>query len=250
MSSEVQPTSSGKSNAKLYVGRLPPRCSTRDLEDLFSTYGRVVSCEVKHAGYAFLEFDNEKDAEDALNRLNGHLFDGQRIIVEWSKKSVSGGEACFNCGKTGHWVRDCPESRGKGMDVRSGKCFKCGNLGHLAKFCRGGDRRGGYSDRRRRSPSPYRSRRRSYSPAGRRYDSRSRSPPRRRTSPGRERSPSRRAYSPAEKYDRKEYDSAERSEKRVSPPYDDRRANGREYVDKDIGSESRMDYERQPSPSR
>ncbi|KAJ1339375.1 hypothetical protein BSLG_006000 [Batrachochytrium salamandrivorans] len=36
-------------------------------------------------------------------------------------------------------MRDCPDNKERGADVKSGKCFKCGSFGHLARFCRGLD---------------------------------------------------------------------------------------------------------------
>jgi hypothetical protein len=34
-----------------------------------------------------VEFDNEKEAEDALTDLQGKEIGGQKICLEWSKKS-------------------------------------------------------------------------------------------------------------------------------------------------------------------
>ncbi|CAG8558971.1 1953_t:CDS:2 [Diversispora eburnea] len=76
-----------------------------------------------------------RDADDAVKQLNGYELDGARIAVEWSRRSGGPGSGCFLCGGQGHWARECPEAREKGMDVRSGRCFRCGELGHLAKYC-------------------------------------------------------------------------------------------------------------------
>ncbi|CAG2117381.1 unnamed protein product, partial [Medioppia subpectinata] len=74
----------------------------------------------------------------------------------------SGGNMCFNCGKSGHMSRECPEpdKRRTGSGGRSGgdgsggnrrqvTCHKCGQLGHISPQCpqqrAGGDRRGDHS---------------------------------------------------------------------------------------------------------
>ncbi|KAJ3149219.1 hypothetical protein HDU89_003935 [Geranomyces variabilis] len=135
MSQSRPPVEPAPGATKLYVGQIPASGSIRDLEDLFAKYGRVLHIEIKPAGFGFIEYDDPRDAEDAVKALHEHPFEGQRLVVEFSKRASANNSTCFICGQTGHWVRDCPDNRDKGMDVRSGRCFKCGETGHLAKYC-------------------------------------------------------------------------------------------------------------------
>ncbi|GJJ73849.1 hypothetical protein EMPS_06207 [Entomortierella parvispora] len=164
------PPAATSTHSTVYVGHLSPRTERRDVEELFEKYGRVVSVELKHGGFAFVEYEDPRDADDAVNKLNGYELDGNRISVEWSRRSGGPGSGCFLCNGTGHWARECPEASEKGMDVKSGKCFKCGEPGHLARFCRGVDTRGG----RPGPPHDYRSR--GPPPPPPRYGGRGRSP--------------------------------------------------------------------------
>ncbi|CAJ0920429.1 9806_t:CDS:2 [Entrophospora sp. SA101] len=159
--------------SKLYIGHLSSRTEKRDLEELFERYGKVISVDVKPMGYGFVEFEDPRDADDAVKQLNGYELDGARITVEWSRRSGGPGSGCFLCGGQGHWARECSDAREKGMDVKSGKCFRCGETGHLAKYCRGGRGggdydRGSHSSRYGRNRSSYHSHGDSY------YDDRDR----------------------------------------------------------------------------
>ncbi|CBI32649.3 unnamed protein product, partial [Vitis vinifera] len=145
---------------------------------------------MKH-DFAFVEFSDPRDADDARYNLNGRDFDGSRIIVEFAKGGPRGGSGgsreylgrgpppgsgrCFNCGIDGHWARDC-----KAGDWKN-KCYRCGERGHIERNCQNSPRklsRHGRSYSRSPVRSRHgRSRSRSYSPS--RSYSRSRSPPKR-----------------------------------------------------------------------
>ncbi|KAE9454608.1 hypothetical protein C3L33_13498, partial [Rhododendron williamsianum] len=59
--------------SRVYVGNLDPRVSERELEDEFRTYGVLRSVWVarRPPGYAFIEFDDKRDALDAIRDLDG-----------------------------------------------------------------------------------------------------------------------------------------------------------------------------------
>eukprot|EP00013_Stygamoeba_regulata_P029081 CAMPEP_0177654886 /NCGR_PEP_ID=MMETSP0447-20121125/14606_1 /TAXON_ID=0 /ORGANISM="Stygamoeba regulata, Strain BSH-02190019" /LENGTH=234 /DNA_ID=CAMNT_0019158635 /DNA_START=83 /DNA_END=783 /DNA_ORIENTATION=+ len=69
---------------RLYVGGLTPQVRERDIEDYFGRFGRIRDINLRGV-YGFVEFDDARDAEDALHDLNGTRLLGERIRIEFSK---------------------------------------------------------------------------------------------------------------------------------------------------------------------
>eukprot|EP00891_Asterochloris_glomerata_P009279 jgi/Astpho2/9279/Aster-06853 len=82
---------SGPAGAAIFVGNLPNDIREREVEDLFIKYGRVRSIDLKTPprppAFAFVEFDDPRDAQDAVRGRDGYDFFGNRIRVELSQKS-------------------------------------------------------------------------------------------------------------------------------------------------------------------
>lgn len=75
-----------RSNSTIYVGNLPGDVRESEIEDLFYKYGRIIDIDLKlpprPPGYCFIEFENARDAEDAIRGRDGYKFDGHRLRVE------------------------------------------------------------------------------------------------------------------------------------------------------------------------
>ncbi|KAL0094158.1 splicing factor, arginine/serine-rich 4 [Phycomyces blakesleeanus] len=88
----------------LFIGRLPFDVSNRELEDLFSKYGKITRLDIKR-GFGFLEFEDKRDAEDAMKGVHGKELGREPLIVEWAKSDGvrrMGDGKCFSCGKEGN----------------------------------------------------------------------------------------------------------------------------------------------------
>ncbi|KAM3716293.1 putative splicing factor, arginine/serine-rich [Dirofilaria immitis] len=71
---------------KVFVGGLPNDASSEELEEAFSKYGRIkkVWLARRPPGFAFVEFEDSRDAEDAVKGLDGTRICGVRPRVEFS----------------------------------------------------------------------------------------------------------------------------------------------------------------------
>ncbi|XP_013787405.1 serine/arginine-rich splicing factor 3-like [Limulus polyphemus] len=188
-------------DCKVYVGELGNNGSKHELEEAFGYYGPLRSVWVARnpPGFAFVEFEDPRDARDATRALDGKSLCGRRVRVEMSS------------GKSRHSQYRGPLSRSFNPEDR---CYDCGERGHYARDCRKVSRRYRSRSRSRRTRSRSHSRGRSVSRS--RSRSRSRSPvakPSRSRSGSRKRSVSRSRSGSRNRSSRSKIikDSAERS---------------------------------------
>nr|XP_028945782.1 serine/arginine-rich splicing factor SR34B-like [Malus domestica] len=77
---------SSRSSRTIYVGNLPGDIRMKEVEGLFLKYGPIVDIDLKipprPPGYAFVEYEDPRDANDAIYGQDGYDFDGFRLRVE------------------------------------------------------------------------------------------------------------------------------------------------------------------------
>ncbi|XP_013413945.1 serine/arginine-rich splicing factor 1B [Lingula anatina] len=84
----------GDNECRIYVGNLPPDIRTKDIEDLFYKFGRITFIDLKNRRgppFAFVQFDDPRDAGDAVHARDGYDYDGYRLRVEFPRGSGPGG---------------------------------------------------------------------------------------------------------------------------------------------------------------
>ncbi|GBL75751.1 Polyadenylate-binding protein 1 [Araneus ventricosus] len=73
--------------ANLFIRNIDPNIDEKTLYDIFAIYGMILSLKVEtddfgHSrGYGFVQFENEDEANEAINNLNGKIIRGRAIYV-------------------------------------------------------------------------------------------------------------------------------------------------------------------------
>ncbi|PAV76291.1 hypothetical protein WR25_16951 isoform B [Diploscapter pachys] len=104
-------------SAKVFCGNLPNDIRQKEVEDIFEKYGKIRSVDIKGGRgplYAFIEFDDSRDAEDAVRGRDGYDYDGRRLRVEFTKSAGPRGGG-------GRFDRDSRGGRGDPGRGPSGK---------------------------------------------------------------------------------------------------------------------------------
>ncbi|KAL2748538.1 serine/arginine-rich splicing factor 3 isoform X1 [Vespula maculifrons] len=82
-------------SCKVYIGNLGSSASKHEIESAFSKYGPLRNVWVARnpPGFAFVEFEDPRDAEDAVRGLDGTRCCGTKVKVEMStgRRRHSGG---------------------------------------------------------------------------------------------------------------------------------------------------------------
>ncbi|KAG7222673.1 hypothetical protein INR49_026282 [Caranx melampygus] len=74
-----------------YFHRPPePSAREKDVERFFKGYGRIRDIDLKR-GFGFVEFDDPRDAEDAVYELDGKELCNERVTIEHARVRLRGG---------------------------------------------------------------------------------------------------------------------------------------------------------------
>ena len=75
--------------SRVYCGNLPHDIKEKEVDDLFYKYGRIRDIHVvrrDRGAFAFVEYSDYRDAEDAVYGRDGYRFDGERLKCEMSRE--------------------------------------------------------------------------------------------------------------------------------------------------------------------
>ncbi|CAG9791142.1 unnamed protein product [Diatraea saccharalis] len=93
---------SNRNECRIYVGNLPPDIRTKDIQDLFYKFGKVTFVDLKNRKgppFAFVEFEDPRDADDAVRARDGYDYDGYRLRVEFPRGGGGGGRGARGGGE-------------------------------------------------------------------------------------------------------------------------------------------------------
>lgn len=121
----------------LFVGRLAYETTERTLRRVFEEWGNVRSVKIIQGkdgtsrGYAFVEFEHERDLKEAYKRADGIKIDSRHILVDvergrtvpgWLPRRLGGGKGP---GREGYHPRQ--KRRPPNMERRAGDRFQGGS---------------------------------------------------------------------------------------------------------------------------
>jgi arginine/serine-rich splicing factor 4/5/6 len=72
-------------STQIFIAKLSSSIREKDLDYEFRRFGNIKNIQLKR-GYAFIEYEDIKDAEDAVKDMDGRKFEGQRIVVQHASK--------------------------------------------------------------------------------------------------------------------------------------------------------------------
>lgn len=164
-------------DCKVYIGNLSETASKQDVEGVLQKYGKLKNVWVarKPPGFAFVEYEDPRDADDAVRALDGTRICGSRVRVEKSHGRSKRNPPMM---RRGYSSRD--NGRDDGRYYPNGGERSRGREREERGRGRHSPVRRGRSRTRSRTPPPKRSR---YSKSKSRSYSRSRSPRGRSISP-------------------------------------------------------------------
>jgi len=80
---------SSRNECSVYVGNIPTSIKSKEIEDLFHRFGKISWVDLKNRNgppFAFVEFEDPRDADDAVAEMDGYNYDNYRIRVQFPRR--------------------------------------------------------------------------------------------------------------------------------------------------------------------
>ncbi|CAF0844703.1 unnamed protein product [Adineta steineri] len=141
----------------VFLGDLSRDATKEEVEKTFSYYGKLRNVWLSRSpwGYGFIDFEDQRDAADAVKALDGKMICGSRVRVEFShgrgRSNRGGGDGggrggggggSGGGGGGGGSSSGRARRRSRSGSPRSRKpfsphdvCYECGDRGHYAYDC-------------------------------------------------------------------------------------------------------------------
>ncbi|KAL6514892.1 hypothetical protein OROGR_020471 [Orobanche gracilis] len=89
-----QAVQKGKSSTKLLVKNVAFEATTKELRKVFEPFGKIKSLRLpmkfgSHRGFAFVQYDTQQEAQNALNAFSSTHLIGRRMVIERANKGES-----------------------------------------------------------------------------------------------------------------------------------------------------------------
>ena len=88
---------------RLFVGGLPYSVTSQELNEIFAATGKVTSANVisdkytgNSKGFGFVEFEDDKEADEAIKKLNETEIGGRKITVNVARPLEERGPRNFS----------------------------------------------------------------------------------------------------------------------------------------------------------